>query len=690
VTTEQKTAARRLLGYGFLILFFELALIRFIPADVRYTAYFINLVLIAAFLGTGLGLMLEVRRWNITFLFAPLLLALIAACNYFANVIVEAPSMGEEYLWGIYEDISPAGRQWGVTPTVGLFFLLAALMFVPLGQAVGREFGKLPPLAAYGINILGNILGLAAFAAMSYWSTPPLTWFLLGGICFFALCRGKREWAVSLVCFPAVLFMAYRMFLPGHEVWSPYYKINFFQKPHAVFLNVNGSLHQLILDFSAKSVASNRYTAKTREDFLRPYRFVKHPDQVLILGAGTGNDVVMALEQNARHIDAVEIDPQIIRLGRELHFQKPYDDPRVTVYVDDARAFLKSTDRKYDLILLGTLDSQTLLSGMTSLRLDNYVYTVESFQSMREHLKPGGVLILYHMSPSFYIAYRIYAALYRVFDDPPLVHFQKPHRLFNYTLVAGPRRPDAAGEFFTVPVKKNPETGELLFPYPAATDDWPYLYLKEPAIPGHYLQVGGWIAVFSFVLVALALGRENRGKPDGSLFFLGAGFLLLETKSVTEMSLLFGSTWQVNVLVFLSVLLIVLAANLAVLRFPGVNRNTVFLALFASIVLGYGVPMQSLLVLPAASQWLVGGGLAALPLFFAGLAFAAIFQSRAQPVKSLGYNLVGAILGGLLEYSSMATGIKQLYVLALLMYFLAYFCLNRESPQLHAAKGGLL
>ena len=110
----------------------------------------------------------------------------------------------------------------------------------------------------------------------------------------------------------------------------------------------------------------------------------------MILGAGSGNDVHLVLEQGAKNIDAVEIDRAIWKLGKELNYQKPYDDPRVQVYIDDARAFLKKTKTKYDVIILGTLDSQTLLSGMSSIRLDNYIYTSEAFRSVRELLNQRG------------------------------------------------------------------------------------------------------------------------------------------------------------------------------------------------------------------------------------------------------------------------------------------------------------
>ena len=99
-----------------------------------------------------------------------------------------------------------------------------------------------------------------------------------------------------------------------------------------------------------------------------------------------------ALRHGAEHVDAVEIDPAIYRMGVQYHPEHPYSSPRVTVHIDDARAFFNKNRKKYDLIVFGYLDAQTLLSGFSSIRLDNYVYTVESFRDARNQLIAGGSL----------------------------------------------------------------------------------------------------------------------------------------------------------------------------------------------------------------------------------------------------------------------------------------------------------
>ncbi len=564
----------KLFGYSFLILFFELALIRFIPSNVRIIAYFINLVLVAAFLGMGVGMLRVKWKRNLTQFFPPLLLLLTGACVYFSNIMVAAPRTGEA-IYAIYADLSPHSREWGMVPVVSIFFTLSTLPFIALGYAMGREFKNFPAPHAYAINAAGSLAGLLAFSLLSYFSTPPLFWFGLGGLLFLLLAGKQQNFVVSVLCLGLIFYMVQNLHQKDHEIWSPYYKINHYQNPHFTSINVNGSLHQYMVNFSPPPGSNRTIADQVKQDYQLPYRFAKSWEDVLILGAGSGNDVHLVLEQGAKNIDAVEIDRAIWKLGKELNYQKPYDDPRVQVYIDDARAFLKKTKTKYDVIILGTLDSQTLLSGMSSIRLDNYIYTSEAFRSVREHLKPEGIIILYHMSMNTDIPLKLSKILMDIFGVHPLIHFEKEHRHFNFTLVAGSKAEDINDfRYFFAELKSNDQIiADLVTP---PTDDWPYLYLDRPEIPTHYLQAGGFIFLISVVLIIFAAGRKNIKNPDWTLFLLGASFLLLETKSVTEMSLLFGSTWQVNVLVFSAILMLIFGANLFILRKGPFDKTRIF------------------------------------------------------------------------------------------------------------------
>src|SRR5262249_58429733 len=120
--------------------------------------------------------------------------------------------------------------------------------------------------------------------------------------------------------------------------------------PNLIF--VNGIAHQTMYPMSALHNAFYQvpWTLRAKTN-LPPYK------NVLIIGAGSGNDVAIALANGAEHVDAAEIDPVIAELGREHHPAHPYDDPRVTVLVDDARSVMTNADRKYDLIIFALTDS---------------------------------------------------------------------------------------------------------------------------------------------------------------------------------------------------------------------------------------------------------------------------------------------------------------------------------------------
>jgi SAM-dependent methyltransferase len=652
----------RIAGYSALILFFELALIRYTAGYVRVFSFYLNFVLIATFLGMGVGLLRAERASRLKWLAVPATIALFAAVWYFARVPIAVPADPDEFVWAIF---SSEGRRVPLWLVVATLFTLTAFFFIPLGALLGEQFRKLPALTAYSMDIAGSLAGILVFGVLSAARQPPIVWFAIGFVVWLAMSFRDRRLAVALVgAGAAAIGFAWAMRGSSTEHWSPYYRINVTRDGPALRLDVNGSLHQMVLDLDSASAQQFPYARVARAGYLLPYQWVDAPDTVLVVGAGTGNDLALLLRQGARYVDAVEIDPVIADVGRAVHPQKPYDDPRIHLHVDDARAFLRKAQRRYDLIIFGTLDSQTLLSGMSSVRLDNYVYTRESFAAARARLTPDGSLVVYHRSPEPYIGAKIHQMIGAAFDRPPGVFFGEMN-LFNLVFVAGAGAP-------RVPAAPPSVRNDLGGAYAPAVDDWPYLYLRGKTVPGHYRVALLTALAIAAALVFAAAGRVVRRGFDAPMFLMGAGFLLVETKSVTEMSLLFGSTWNVNLLVFSSILVMVLLANLVVMRRAALELHPLFAALFATLAVAYLVPASSLLWLGTGGQWLLGGLMVAAPIFFAALIFSTLFRESTDPPRALAYNLLGAIVGGLLEYSSMAVGIKGLYLFAAGIYLLAW------------------
>ncbi len=669
------STALRLVGYSFLILFIELAFIRYISAYVRVFGFYLNMVVIATFLGMGIGLLRARDETRVRWIAPGALVLLFAAVKLWSNFIVRTQKDPNEHIWAIYGEMHGTWGKVGILPTVLILFTLVALVMLPLGAGMGTLFRRFRPLTAYSLDIAGSLGGIGLFAVLSALRTPPIVWFTIAFAIWALLSLGTFRYAAAMTgAGAAAVALAAWTAGPMPEYWSPYYRINLIPLRYATSLHVNGSMHQWILDASPEGARTDTVLAGVRAAYLAPYRAAPRLDTVLVVGAGTGNDLANLLELGAKYIDAVEIDPTIVDIGRERHPRRPYSDPRVHVTINDARAFLRQTDRKYDAIVFGTLDSQTLLSGMGSLRLDNYVYTAESFDAARARLHSDGVMITYHMSQYPYIAAKIYQTLETSFGRPPVVVRYKPWYLFNYTFIAGAAVNAAA-------LASDSSVADLRMNVALPHDDWPYLYLRKHTVPTHYLTVLAGILAIAFASVRFGAPGTLKGRGDWPMFFLGAGFLLVETKSVAEMSLLFGATWQVNVLVFASILVVVLFANLLTIAGKTLPRSMRFAGLFGSLAVAYLVPVRSLLWLGTTGQWFAGGLLVALPVLFAALIFAELFESRVDTSRALAFNVFGAVVGGVLEYLSMVTGTKALYLIAAVVYAGALLALRMDERQ---------
>ena len=597
---------------SFLALFFELALIRWIPTRLRVLAYFSNFILIAALLGLGLG-MLIAGRWRRTLNRFPLMLAVLVLLV----VLIERSGLvlplanESNFIWnGLSRQSTP-----GPLPYVLLvgFFTVTAIMFVPLGQEVGLQLERFRPIAGYSINIFGSLLGIVAFAAISYFSWPPVAWFALGGALFVAFLltsslvtwRGVATAAVVLGAGAALVGVAHRV-APGRYLWSPYYEIRVeeLRLPSGEDVGfqvvVNLDSHQQALDLSDGGPDGDFVTSR-RNLYDLPYT-VSSPRDVLVLGAGTGNDVAAALRNGVQRVDAVEIDPVILDLG-ELHHERPYADPRVHGHVDDARSFLEKNDRRYDLIVFGFLDSHRLFSSMSSVRLDNYIYTVENIENVRRHLRDDGTLSLTFTVHEQWIADRLFALLSGVFGHEPTVYQGNQWAWGTTFLVrrdgpmtpAGPLiTPDRFADEVLSAVEGNTWAYSATAGFldnsifnagvEAPTDDWPYLYMRSRQLPGNY----GAVLLLTFVVAALLIRWGAR--PTG---------------------------------------------------------------------LGYE------------ARLLLAGLQVSLPLFFAGVIFATHFRRVSAPSAALGANLIGAVAGGLLEYGSLLVGQQALFLGALAFYLLS-------------------
>jgi spermidine synthase len=448
-------------------------------------------------------------------------------------------------------------------------------------------------------------------------------------------------------------------------------------------LNTNDSWYQQILNLSDEAVAGHSELYENMplqyHQYNLPYRFYKNPPKVLIAGAGMGNDVAAAVRNGAGHITAVEIDPLIYELGKRLHFEHPYQSDRVEVYVDDARSFIQNTKEKFDLVVFSILDSQTTSSYYTNIRLDNFVYTMESMEVIKNLLKPDGLFFMSFSGERPWFTKKLQDVVKRTFDKNPLVI--QPGVTF-FVIAPGNRVETVLAQDPELQRLANQYASIKLEEADAITDDWPYLYLQHRGIPMIILLLSvGLIAIAWFTFRKLKQSSEG---IQWHFFFLGAAFMLLEVQIISKSALLFGTTWLVNSIVITTLLLFILLANLIVSVFPGFPRPLAYLGLFGTLALGYFVPtdllfFESLLVRGAAVT-----ALYCSPVFFAGLIFISSFSRVGFQAEAFGSNLLGALVGGLLESLSYLTGIKMLVIVAAFLYFLSLMTMNRVAAAITA------
>ncbi|MEO5720842.1 MAG: hypothetical protein ABIR71_05145, partial [Chthoniobacterales bacterium] len=207
----------RIFLLSFTLLFFELLCIRWIPAYVRYLSYFTNFILLASFLGMGLGIM-AARRPAFRFPSFPLLLcalAVVVAVNRFELNIASTDVL---YFGSGTTGVARA-ESFILLP---LIFTFVAAAFIPLARSLGLLFTQTAPLTAYTYDIVGSLAGTAAFFLIGYFALKPIYWFGALGMLVLALSTRRTFLRTALYVMAAA---AIALFLQRNSYWSPYYKI---------------------------------------------------------------------------------------------------------------------------------------------------------------------------------------------------------------------------------------------------------------------------------------------------------------------------------------------------------------------------------------------------------------------------------------------------------------------------------
>jgi hypothetical protein len=697
-STPDKYAGLAIFTSAALSLFLELSIIRWQATVFELFAFYKNFSLLACFAGLGLGYALGSRKHIPLFLAVPLLCWQFALMLGLRYGLVESDRLSlkmlpfsEQLNMGL-PAVDTLFNSFQTYFLLALVFLLTALAFVPIGQLCGCLLEKREKLSAYGLNLAGSVAGVLLIFLFSAFWTPPVVWFLVA----FALLLVFHVWSPRPLLFGAIsvvlalIVLAWPVDPRWQRIYSPYQLLEVGQDSQGLMIiSAAGHYYQRVHDLarSNRNVDSDPRLNSIRNYYEFPYWvFGRAPGYVAVVGAGTGNDVAAALRNGAQKIDAIEIDLAILMEGELGHPEHPYSNPSVHAVVRDARTFLRSTKQHYDMVVYGLLDSHTLLSHASSVRLDSFVYTVEGLHEARQRLNPDGILSLSFSLMNQQLGRKIYLMLQNAFDGRAPVCVRGGYDGAVVFLEANDRQLQFPAALLQ---KSGFEDVSSTFASPAvsadvSTDDWPFFYMPRRVYPLSYLVMAGLVLALSLFIFS----RFLEGRPQfetAPFFFLGAGFMLIETKAITELGLVFGNSWQVIGIVIIAILVMAFLANLAV-RLYRIERSSItYLLLLFSLAIGWWIAHTG--GLP--SGWLGRIGLAIVltsPVFFSGILFSTLLRSRGAISGMMAVNLLGAMCGGLLEYNSMYFGFQFLYILAAALYVLAFLSgLVAFKPEVESA-----
>ncbi len=735
-TPSDKAIVRELLVLSFLSLFFELLIIRWMSADMRAFTIFRTFPLIACFVGLGVGFALRQDKSYSLFLPATLLFVVVMeVCNYVGICFWGFPSFGNFQWQNLVGLVLEPGWSYlgGFALIVVLLLMGPFAMNVAIGSRLGVLFNQLPALRAYSYNVFGALVGSIALPILSFFGCPPWVELIAGSAAIAYLQRqqvsanqNRTNIVLLLVLIPLLLFVPDEHSKPGipslldaqtqrFVLWSPYQRLDlaaFYETPilngatapggntsnnpsqkaatvtqsnepdHHSFLGleigVNRAFYQYFFSnyaFTASRLAKSGLLQNIEQEYAMPFVLNK-PNSALIVGAGAGQNVSSALAAGLTDIDAVEIDPVILNIGRK--YNPDYQSPRVHLICDDARHYFAHCQKHYDVIDFSTLDSHAVAGLGSSVRVDMYIYSKESIQRALSLLTDKGTLVCSFAAVAPWMKDRLYATFKEAAGYPPLCLQGKFLSMLYFlgnpvkdgSLASNPALTDHYGR-----PSVSDEHQRIL------TDDWPYLYVRTDVIDYPYLLVVAEIILLS-VFGARRFLFSNRDLLNWQMFFLGAAFMLLELHAIIFLSLLYGATWITSAIVISSILLMIAGANALVLKYESLFSShplISYVALIASVLVNYAVPGEQMLSMGAIGH-VIATLMAVLPLAFAALVFANSFRKAQNISGALAFNLFGAVIGGLLEYVSIYTGIRSLLIVSLALYLGSLLCcLSRKE-----------
>ena len=677
-----------------LSLFLELLLIRWESGVFAVFALYKNFALLSCFCGLGIGYAKAEDKQLTLPAALPmtlLLLALFTLLRYgtgeAGNTVFQVVPVREEasVFFAFRPETTPLMHVVYSIPVyllLAVTFVLNVLVMFPVGQFCGHVMRRLPALPSYGYNLLGSIAGVVVLFLLSWAWAGPVIWFSLAamGIAIFLLQSSAARIIACVSAIGCAIVAGWPTAPMTQVIYSPYQMIEKASQSNGLMgLLISGSYYQKVFDLNAANPKreTDDATRKVLGYYELPFKTAKALDQVAIVGAGSGNDIAAALRNHAGHVDAVEIDPAIRDLGVENHPEHPYSDPHVRSIINDARNFFRSTHASYDVIVYGVLDSHIVVSHGANMRVDSFVYTQEGLKDAFDHVRDGGLLSVSFALPNRVMGEKVFTILKALPDAGAPVAVLTGYDNNNTTTFMVSKH---------VPVRlpldfmAGHQLTDITSNYAAASanrldlpsDDWPFFYLEKKMYPGTYLILFALVLGISFFMLRHFLPAHSWQTSLLPFFFLGAGFMLVETKAITELGLLFGNTWQVIGIAIISVLVMAFLANLVASRLHRQVLTLAFTGLLVVLLVGYTISVRESIQAASIAERLLLVVILVGPLFFSGIVFSTLLKGTPNIASAMSYNLMGAMLGGVLEYNSMRFGFSTLYLIAFILYGLAW------------------
>ena len=666
--------------------FSQLAFVRLFCTTAGETTYYSNIFFIIAIFSMSCGFF--ARKLSKFFYLIPFGIFLNYALALWLSTHNLLQHLPGEFQWAPFANTQPKEANFDLQLAV----LILCSSLAPIMVLAGSRQGECMIAGdyrtrGYVVMAIGGILGALTFVIQNQNSPSQLALIALWSIGFAGIfwceiasqpmARATLGPRTPTVVLPILALLLIAGIFSSRHYWSPYQRITTRDN------SANATVELYTNGFYISSIYLRTADALNHgTDYYRlqsaPFQWLHINDRALVLGSGGGtSDVREALYHGAKHVTAVEIDPEFVTLGTEHDPEHAYRSPRVTTHINDARRFLNTTHDTFDFVIMPFLDSQTNASNQSRFRLDSFLYTREGLALAYSKLSPDGIFFVSFATGTPWIRQRMFNVLQDA-THAKVRLFALPNAAQSYYVVSHGRV--FAG--FPAPFKEMTESFASRPTEIITTDDWPFLYSQTKSIPNEHLRLIYVLCIFMACIFMVCRDfasdkqRTLRTAPIGLCiyaFFSGGAFFFIQIRTISALTPWFGSTYMSQAMVVMAIIVVSLTGALFASRYPLLATNIVWALLFCMIGLGF---FAHGLFHPLVGRYpspLLFALLLLLPTVLAGYLYLRYLEglsSEAVLAMQL-WNLVGGALGGLAEGAVILTGFQRSLWLVASFYFLA-------------------